>query len=208
MSTAKFGPEHARRWTDEAYADPARYLGHRADLVQRLGPPLSVGDTVLDLACGDARLAEFLLPHGLNYIGVDASPAMVAAARRLLDDTAQIELGDLDEFRPAGPVAATTVFRALYYAADRGTFFRRVAEFTERKLVFDLDPRRYSLEDVRRELVAVGWDVLTLRPFFVPQTVWLPEPVGRALVAAERIRPLAWTLLRVRFTYLCVASRS
>ena len=176
--------------------------------MRRLGPALTAGDTVLDLACGDARLAEFLLPHGLGYIGVDASPGMVAAARSRLDGLAEIELGELDEFRPATPVAATTVFRALYYAADRGTFFRRVGEFTERKLVFDLNPRRYSLDDVRRELVAAGWDVLTLRPFFVPQTVRLPKPVGRALVAAERARPLARTLLRVRFTYLCAASRS
>jgi len=208
VSTAKFGSETAARWSDEAYADGGRYLAHRAELVRLLGPPLASGDTVLDLACGDAGLAEFLLPHGLRYIGVDASPAMVEAARRRLGDRASIELADLDAFRPESPVAATTVFRALYYARDRVAFFRRVAGFTEQKLVFDLNPRRYALDDVRRELVDAGWPSLTLRPFLVPQTVRVPEPLGRALVAAERVRPLAWTLLRFRFTYLCVASRS
>jgi SAM-dependent methyltransferase len=208
VSTAKFGEESAARWSDDAYADGDRYLAHRADLVRMLGPPLVRGDTVLDLACGDAGLAGFLLPHGLRYVGVDASPAMVAAARLRLGGLGSVELADLDEFRPAGRVAATTVFRALYYARDRAAFFRRVAEFTDGKLVFDLDPRRYALDDVRGDLAAAGWDRLALRPFFVPQTVRVPRPFGRALVGAETVRPLARALLRFRFTYLCAASRS
>ena len=208
MSTAKFGAESAARWSDDAYADGNRYLAHRADLVRTLGPPLVHGDTVLDLACGDAGLAEFLLPHGLRYVGVDASPAMVAAARRRLGDRASVELADLDEFRPSERVAATTVFRALYYARDRAALFRRVAEFTDSKLVFDLNPRRCALDDIRVELDAAGWNRLTLRPFFVPQTVRVPPPFRRALVAAETVRPVARALLRFRFTYVCAASRS
>ena len=42
------------------YADAARYLRHRAELVVALGPPLEPGDDVLDLACGDGGLADFL----------------------------------------------------------------------------------------------------------------------------------------------------
>jgi SAM-dependent methyltransferase len=208
VSTAKFGAESAARWSDDAYADGSRYLGHRADLVRTLGPPLVRGDIVLDLACGDAGLAEFLLPHGLRYVGVDASPAMVEAARRRLGDRGAVELAELDEFRPAGRVAATTVFRGLYYASDRRAFFGHVAHFTESKLVFDLNPRRYALDDIRRELVAAGWNRLALRPFLVPQTVRLPSPLCRALVAAETVPPLARALLRFRFTYVCAASRS
>ena len=41
-----------------------------------------------------------------------------------------------------------------------------------------------------------------MRPFFVPQTVALPRPLGRALVAAERAGPLARLALRFRFTYV------
>jgi SAM-dependent methyltransferase len=207
VSTAKFGPESAERWSEEAYADPVSYLRHRADLVRMVGPPLVPGDRVLDLACGDGGLAEFVLPHGLAYFGVDASPAMVEAARARLGDRAEIELGTVEEFRPAAPVAATTIFRALYYAPDRAAFFRRVAEFTEKKLVFDLNPRRYSVSDVRAELAAAGFARLELRPFFVPQTVALPYPALRVLLAAERLRPLAQVLLKLRFTYLCAASR-
>lgn len=203
----KFGPEQAQRWTEEAYADPMRYLSHRARLVRTLGPPLQPGDTILDLACGDAALAEFLLPYGLAYVGVDASAAMVEAARRRVGDRATVEQGDVDRFTPSEPVAATTLFRALYYTADRKAFFRRVARFTEKKLVFDLNPRQYPLAEIRSELAAAGWAQLETRPFFVPQTIALPRRLQDLLFAAEAVRGVSDLLLRVRFTYLCTASR-
>jgi SAM-dependent methyltransferase len=207
-STEKFGVEAAERWSDDEYAAPARYLGHRAELVQSLGPPLVPGDRVLDLACGDGGLALFLEPLGLSYLGVDASEPMVAAARARLGPEAKIALADLDVYRPPAPVAATTIFRAIYYAADRAAFFRRTAEFTEKKLVFDLNPRRYRLAEVQAELEAAGFARLDLHPFFVPQHVALPGPLQRALLAAEHNRALAHALLRVRFSYVCAASRS
>jgi SAM-dependent methyltransferase len=208
VSGERFGPAAAERWSEDAYADTTAYLAHRAELVRSLGRPLTAGDTVLDLACGDGGLAEFLLPHGLSYLGVDASPAMVAAAKARLDGRASVELGDLESFMPGARVAATTLFRALYYAHDREAFFRRVVGFTEKKLVFDLNPRQYPLALVRAELAAAGWTRIEARPFFVPQTVALPRPLRRLLLAAEPIRPLATLLLRFRFTYLCAASRS
>jgi SAM-dependent methyltransferase len=203
----KFRAEQAARWSEEAYADPGRYLSHRAQLVRSLGPPLEPGETVLDLACGDGGLAEFLLPHGLAYLGVDASPAMVEAARRRLADRATIQEGDVDTFTPTEPVAATTLFRALYYPGDREAFFRRVAGFTEKKLVFDLNPRQYPLTQIRREIAAAGWARLDTRPFFVPQTVALPRPLQTLLIAAESARGIAELFLRFRFTYLCMASK-
>jgi SAM-dependent methyltransferase len=206
-TTAKFGTGVAESWTEDEYADPVRYLGHRAELVRSVGPLLVPGDRVLDLACGDGGLADYLLPFGLSYTGVDASEAMAAAARRRLGSLAAIEHADLDEYRPPDPVAATTIFRAVYYARDRAAFFRRVAEFTEKKLVFDLDPRRYALDAVRSELEDAGFGRLELHPFFVPQNVALPRPLQQLLVAAERRRRLAAALLRLRFTYVCAASR-
>ncbi len=128
---------------------------------------------------------------------------MVAAARR---NGVKAELGDLNDFVPPEPVAATCVFRAIYYASDRAAFFRQAAAYTERKLVFDLNPRQYRLEDVRADLRAVGLTRLELRPFFVPQTVALPRAAVAALRAAERSGPAARLALRFRFTYLCAAS--
>ena len=190
-------------WSERAYADPDAYLAHRAELVVALGPRLEPGDTVLDLACGDGGLADFL-PPGIHYRGVDASEAMVAEGRAR---GRNLELGDLNDCEPPDPVAATTCFRAIYYTRDRQAFFRRVAGYTTKKLVFDLNPRQYRLADVRADLEAAGWTRLELRPFFSPQTRSLPRPAASALRALEWSGPLARLLLRFRFTYLCAAAR-
>ena len=199
----KYGPQ-AAGWTETAYADAAAYLSHRAQLVVSLGPPLHRGDRVLDLACGDAGLAEALAPFGIDYLGVDASADMVAAASARGHEAV---LADLNDYEPPHAVAATTCFRAIYYARDRPAFLRRVAGYTERKLVFDVNPRQFRLDDVQADLRAAGFDRVALRPFFVPQTVALPGPAAAALRGLERSGPLARLLLRVRFTYLCAASR-
>jgi SAM-dependent methyltransferase len=192
----------AEGWSEDAYADAHAYLAHRAELIVSLGPPLEPGDSVLDLACGDGGLGDYL--QGLDYRGVDASAEMVSAAERRGRD---VVLGDLNDYEPAEPVTATTCFRAIYYARDRAVFFRHIAGYTERKLVFDLNPRQYRVDDVRGELRAAGFDRLELRPFFSPQRISLPRPAATALHALERSGPLARALLAVRFSYLCAAFR-
>jgi hypothetical protein len=97
------------------------------------------------------------------------------------------------------------LFGALYYVRDRREFFKRARAFTEKKLMFNLSPRRYRLDAVRSELEAAGLDQLDARPFFVPQTIRLPDPLLGLFVAAERSGPLARALLRVRFSYVCAA---
>ena len=193
----------AEGWSDDAYVDAATYLARRAELVRALGPRLDPGDVVLDLACGDGGFADFL--PGLRYCGVDASPEMVEAAHRRGRPVVQ---ADLNEYEPDAPVQATTIFRAIYYARDRRALLARIAGYTEKKLVFDLNPRRYRLADVRADLLAAGFDRLELRPFFVPQTVAPKAPLWQLLRLAERIGPVARLLLRTRFTYMCSAFRS
>jgi hypothetical protein len=61
--------------------------------------------------------------------------------------------------------------------------FGRIASFTEKKLVFDLNPRRFRLAEVRSELRAAGFDRLDVHPFFVPQRVALPAGLLRLLLA-------------------------
>ena len=189
-------------WTETAYADPHEYLAHRAELILSLGPRLEPGDTLLDLACGDGGLAEHL--PGISYRGVDASPEMVESGRAR---GREVVLGDLNDYEPPEHVAATTCFRAIYYTRDRLEFFRRVAGYTDRKLVFDLNPRQYRIADVEADLRAAGFDRLELRPFFSPQRVSLPGPATTAMHALERAGPLARLALRFRFSYLCAAFR-
>jgi SAM-dependent methyltransferase len=192
----------AEGWSEEQYADSHAYLAHRAELIVALGPELGPGDTVLDLACGDGGLTDYL--HGQKYLCVDASPEMVAAAERR---GRNVVLGDLNDYVPPKPVAATTCFRAIYYARDRRAFFERVTGYTEKKLVFDLNPRQYHVDDVRADLRAAGFDEVVLRPFFSPQRHALPRPAARLLHGLELSGPLARLLLKARFSYLCAAFR-
>jgi len=198
---------NAAGWSELQYADSGAYLAHRADLVATLGRPLEPGQEVLDLACGDGGLGAYLIPWGLRYRGVDATPEMIAEASTRLGAGAVLEVGDLNDYEPPAPVAATTVFRAIYYARDRRAFLARAAAYTTSKLMLDLDPRRYAIEDVVDDLRAAGFAGVAIHPFFVPQTVRLPRPAGAALRAAERSGPLARLLLRYRFTYVLAAWR-
>jgi SAM-dependent methyltransferase len=196
----------AERWTETQYASASAYLDHRADLIVSLGAPIGAGDMVLDLACGDGGLGDHLLARGLVYRGVDATPAMAGEARRRLAGRAEIEVGDLNTYTPSATVAVTTCFRAIYYAEDRRAFLAHVAGYTERKFVFDLNPRQYRLEDVLADLRAAGFARIDLRPFFSPQRVALPRPLAALLRLAERSGPPARLALRYRFSYICAAS--
>ena len=192
----------AEGWSERAYADSQTYLRRRAELIAR---GLAHGDTVLDLACGDGGVAEQLLGRGLRYVGVDASDAMVAAARARLGERARIERADLNDFDPGEEVAATSVFRAIYYARDHDSFFRRVASYTRTKLVFDLNPRQYDVEEMVSRVRAAGFERIELRPFFVPQQHALPLPLATIARGVERVGPLARLALRYRFTYVVSA---
>lgn len=198
----------AQGWSEREYADGRTYLERRADLIVSLGTVLQPGDEVLDLACGDGALGEALVLRGLRYRGVDVTEEMVVEARRRLGTRAVVELGDLNDYMPPDQVVATTVFRAVYYARDRRAFFGRVASYTTTKLLLDLNPRQYRVDDVVGDLRAAGFDRVALRPFFVPQRVALPRLGALTLRGAEQVGPLARLALRFRFTYLVSAYRS
>jgi len=196
----------ARGYTERTYADPERVHVRRAPLVVELGPSLGPGDRVLDLGCGDAYLGPRLLAAGLDYTGVDASAGMVAAAAERVG-AGRVALGDLATFRPPEDVAATTCFNAIRYVVDLEAFFRHVAGYTTKKIVFDLSPRELSVEGARAAADAAGLPSFDVRPFFVPQSRRLPRGAAAALEAAERVPPLARLALRARFMVVCAASR-
>jgi len=196
----KYGTK-AAGWSEAQYADSATYLAHRAELVCTLGTMLTTGDAVLDLACGDGGLADFLPDQ--HYVGIDANDEMVASGRAR---GRELILADLNEYIPPSPVQATTIFRAIYYARDRAQLLAQIAGYTEKKLVFDLNPRQYRLDDVRADLRAAGFAAVEVHPFLVPQTRVLPSALARMLPLLEHSGSVARALLRFRFTYLCAAS--
>ena len=172
--------DKAERWTEKAYADADAYLAHRAELILSLGPKLAPGDTVLDLACGDGGLAAHLPGSALHAESTRAPPW----SKRRGGAAATSSSADLNEYEPPEAVTATTCFRAIYYARDRADFFRRVAGYTERKLVFDLNPRQYRVDEVRADLRAAGFDRAGVAPVLLAAARVAPR--ARRLDAARR----------------------
>jgi SAM-dependent methyltransferase len=127
-----------------------------ADLVQTLAPA-----TVLDAGCGTGRVAIELARRGIDVVGLDADPSMLATARRLGPDLTWIEAplqevdlgrtfdvvlmaGNVPLFTPPGTTAALVAGCARHLAPGG----RLVAGFS-------LD-RTYGVDDYDAEAAAAG----------------------------------------------------
>src|SRR5271168_4578962 len=75
-------PSTGQTWNTEAYAANGRFVANLATGVVALLAP-QPGEHILDLGCGDGALTEQLAATGAIVTGVDASPTMVVAARKL-----------------------------------------------------------------------------------------------------------------------------
>jgi trans-aconitate methyltransferase len=81
MRSAASNQKTGQTWNTEAYATNGRFVATLAsDVVALLNP--QPGEQILDLGCGDGALTEQLAATGTIVTGVDASPTMLAAARR------------------------------------------------------------------------------------------------------------------------------
>ena len=191
-------------WSEREYADPVPYLRHRGRADR--------------LARAAARAGRPAARPRLRRRRPRRLPARDRVPRRgrqpedgrggALEGPRRSSHADLNDFEPDTPVAATTIFRAIYYTRDRREFLRHVAGYTERKLVFDLNPRQYRLEDVLADLRAAGLAACRAAPVLRPADARAARRrSAAALVAAERSGPLARLALRYRFTYLVAASK-
>jgi trans-aconitate 2-methyltransferase len=114
-------------WNPEAYA---RFRGLRLrpalDLMAQVGP-LPAG-AVVDLGCGSGAVGEALATHFADraVIGVDTSPAMLAAAAATGAYAALVE-ADAGGWQPDRPVALIFSNAALHWAPDHDSLMPRLA---------------------------------------------------------------------------------
>jgi len=91
MTTEWDGEEYQRRF--DALAESGADVHGEARFVRALGP-----GSVLDAGCGSGRVAIELARHGVDVVGADADPSMVAAARARAPELTwvQADLAELD----------------------------------------------------------------------------------------------------------------
>jgi len=121
---------HAGEWVVAARSGgrDSYWLYHRDQFLELLPPP---GRLTLDLGCGEGRLSRDLKARGHAMVGVDASPTMVAAARRA-DPAIDVRLGDAAELPFADGFADLVVaFMSLQDVDDAAGAIRETARVLE-----------------------------------------------------------------------------
>jgi trans-aconitate methyltransferase len=197
----------APSYSDDTYADPGLFYRRRADLVRSLAGRLSPGARILELGCADGGLSAVLVEDGFLVEGVDASVPMVERARHRVPSPAEFHVGDLNEYAPAAPVAATVGFRVLPYANSLPAFFARVASFSTEKILFDLVPSTGpTLETVRAALREAALDRVEIRPWLLPARTSVPRAALPVIGALEYAGPLGLAISRLRFSVVVAAA--
>lgn len=133
----------------------AELFGRRMDLLALLAlvdPDWTVGD----LGCGTGQMAESLAPFVRRVVAVDESTAMLAAARKRLEGTENVEVRrgtveglPIDE----GELDAAILFLVFSYLAEPGAAVREAARALRpggRLLVVDMMP--HQREEYRHQM--------------------------------------------------------
>lgn len=102
--------DYDARWRRLAAAGES--IHGEADLIEWFGP-----SCVLDAGCGTGRVAVELARRGVEAVGVDLDPAMLAAARRKGPDIEWIE-GDLADVTVADGEGRPRAFDAVVMAGN------------------------------------------------------------------------------------------
>lgn len=113
----------ASHWDPQAYAANAAFVPAMGlPVVALFGP--GAGERILDVGCGDGVLTAAIAATGAEVVGVDASPAMIAAAReRGLD--ARVMSGEALDFDREFDAAFSNA--ALHWMRDAGAVAHGVA---------------------------------------------------------------------------------
>ncbi len=159
-------------------------FGVRTDVAAALAL-LDPGMVVADLGCGTGELTLALSPHVAHVHGIDASPAMLAAARARTSKLSNVSVteGTLESLPlPDASVDTAILLLVLHHVADPERVLRearRVLKPGGRVLIADM--RAHSREEYRQQMghVWLGFEEVELRR-------WM----NRSAFAATRFVPL------------------
>ena len=165
---------------------PARYTVRRARGRDRgSGRRCRPGATVLDLACGDANMAEPLLALGYRYRGVDGSAAMIDEARAPARRPRAARRRADGRVRAAGAGRHDAVPARLLLRAPTGARSSAASPATRGRSSSSTSTRApTTAAEMRARPARERLRRVELRPFFLPQRS--PCPARRPRRAARR----------------------
>jgi trans-aconitate methyltransferase len=98
------------------FSPPEHYVEEAADLVQRLGPAIGPGATLLELGSGGGSLASHLKPY-FKLTLTDRSPGMLAVSRAVNPESEHV-IGDMRNIRLGRRFDVVLVHDAIMYATE------------------------------------------------------------------------------------------
>jgi ArsR family transcriptional regulator len=187
-----------RRRLDDRRADPSAFFAGAAaewDRIRReyygssfnteaVLALLSGDETIADLGCGTGTTLAQIAPHVGRVIGIDSSPAMLAAARARVGSMRNVELREADLSKlpiETGTCDAAVLILALSYQPHPEPVLSEMARILRprgRAVIVDLLPhdrhdfRRqmeqtwmgFAVDDVEQMMVSAGMSGCRVRP--------------------------------------------
>jgi tRNA (cmo5U34)-methyltransferase len=179
-------------YLDEMHAEIPGYGELQAAVAER-----AIGRRILELGTGTGETAVRVLARnpGASYVGIDASEAMLAAARARLPATTDLRAQRLEDPLPEGPFDLVVSVLAVHHLDGDGKrdLFTRVSRLTRNFVLGDV----VVPERPEEAVIEIDW-VYDLPSRVDEQLAWARES-GFTDVEAVSIRPdLAVLTLRRR----------
>jgi SAM-dependent methyltransferase len=154
--------------------------------IERTG--VTVGTTVLDLACGSGEFCALATEAGAHATGIDASHEMIRLARRTAP-AAEFHVRALGRLPwEDGTFDVVTAFNALFFAADpEAAFAEAVRVSRDHVVVCDWHPEHQS------DIITIGWAV---RGPSGRRSARTPEPQRKLTIDIPQEHPDEDTMLR------------
>ena len=186
------------------YADPGAVSRFYVGLVRDWGRRVPPGASILEIGCADGFMTAALARAGYVVTGLDIAPRMIEVAAERLERAgmrADLRVADIRDWQPDArwDVVLAPMWTFFHYAERPGAVLARLAPATRHKLLVDLNPREYPIDEGVSWVASSGLEAVGWRPVLIPLSRRIGSAGLAALRAAGSVPPVRDALLRRKF---------